>query len=219
MTPNVFLKNRPCVYGIRNLVNNKVYVGKTKCIHKRCHQYVYDFRHRAIGHLNDHLFNSMCKHGIEKFEMFPLEFCDVSMLAERELYWMVALGSLFKNRGYNLRADSSTGIMVSEETSAKISKNLKRQWSNGVRDDHSGKLKAAWVGRRDWKDVAANTLRRSITKWKYDVVMPNGDFKCDCTYADLTCMGIATVMSNFHRLRRDTVVCKGHNVTRKPIGE
>lgn len=219
MIPNAFLKGRPCVYGIRNLENNKVYVGKTKCIYKRCHQYTYDFQHRSIGHLNDYLFNSMCKHGIEKFEMFPLEFCDVSALAERELYWMVALGSLFRSRGYNLRADSSTGMLVSEETSAKISKNLKDQWSSGVRDNHSEKLKAAWVGRHDWKDAAASTLRKSITKWKYDVVMPDGDLKCDCTYADLTQMGITAVMSNFHRLCRDTVMCKGHKVTRKPIGE
>lgn len=219
MKPNPFLSNRPCVYGIRNTTNGKIYVGRTKCLWVRANQYVYDFRERSIGHINDYLYSAMSKVGIENFEIFPLEFCSAASLPEREMWWIIHLGSNDRNRGYNLRLDVDGSMVTSAETSEKISSNLKKQWAAGERDNHSEKLRNAWVGRDDWRETAGNTLRRSITKWQYDVTMPNGDIEEGVLYADLKSLGIEGVMSNFHRSAVNTVRHKNHTIRRYPFGE
>lgn len=137
MNPNKFIQSRPAIYGIRNLTNGKLYVGKTHCVYRRCAQYVYDYANRHIGHLNDYLFAAMRKVGINNFEMFVLEFCESEALSERELVWIINFNTTDRNCGYNLRLDSSSGMLAHADTKSKISKNLKRQWAEGIRDGHS----------------------------------------------------------------------------------
>lgn len=216
MKPNIYIKDRSGIYGLRNLVNGKIYVGKTKCFYKRCHQYVYDFRERKLGHLNDHLFNAMNKVGIENFEFFVLEFCDQSCLSERELYWMDQLKSCERNRGYNLRRDSSSGMITSDETSQKISSNLKRQWSQGVRDDHSDKMKRAWDSDPSKRVNQSKLMTRILTKYTYCVITPEGE-ETKVRYKDLVSMGLQSAMSSFARNKSDTVTVKGHTITRKVV--
>lgn len=219
MKPNSVLRNRPCVYGILNTINQKLYVGRSKCIYMRANQYIYDFQNRSIGHLNDYLFNAMSKMGIENFEIFPLEFCDVSFLPERELWWIIHLDTVNRNRGYNLRLDVEGKMSTSPETSRKISKNLREQWSNGERNGHAEKLSNAWVGRDDWRETAAATLRKSITKWQYNVTNPNGECVANIRYSDLKSMSLEGCLSNFHRSSSNTVSFKNYTITRFPIGE
>ena len=69
------------------------------------------------------------------------------MLAEKELFWIGRLRVTDRNVGYNLRLDSSTGMVTHSETSIKISNRLKKEWSEGVRDGHSDKLKVSWESR------------------------------------------------------------------------
>lgn len=218
MKPNKFLKNRPGIYGIRNLVNNKIYVGKTKCMYKRCHQYVYDFRERTIGHINDYLYNAMVKNGIDNFEFFPLEFCEIENLQERELSWMTELNSVDRNHGYNLRLDSSTGMIVSKSTSGKISNTLRKQWGDGKRDGHSEKMKEYWCGNTQRRRQQSKLFSKHRTKYEYEVHHPNGQIE-NCQYKRLCELGIKNVISNFHKQRTNSTVCKGFRVVRFNKGE
>lgn len=218
MTPNIFLKNMSGIYGIRNITNNKIYVGKTKCMYRRCHQYVYDFEKRAIGHLNDYLFNAMTKSGIDNFEFFPLEFTDIDNLAERELHWMNVLRSTDRNSGYNLRLDSSTGMICHDSTSAKISSNLKRQWSEGVRVNHSSKMKEYWEGNDQRRSDQSKRFSATKTRYEYDIF--KNDVLCEksCDYSTLCVYGLKNVVSNFHRKGSNVANHKGFTIVRKPKG-
>lgn len=218
MRKTIFLKGRSGIYGIVNSINNKIYIGKTKCMYKRCSQYEYDFKNRTLGHINDHLYNAMVKHGIESFDFIPLEFADVKLLTMLELEWIDRLESTDRNKGYNLRRDSSSSMIVHAETSSKISRNLKEQWSNGVRDDHSDKLKEYWDGNVIRKNQQSNLMSSVKTKYEYDVIHFNGSTEWGVNYSRLVELGLKNVISNFHRQKSDDVKCKGFRVIRRVKG-
>lgn len=210
------LKDRPLIYGIINTVNSKIYIGKTKCIYKRCAQYIYDFGNRVCGHLNDHLFNAMTKYGIENFDMVPIEFCNLENIAERELYWINYFKSNDRMYGYNLRLDSRTGMIAAPETIEKIRRNLKEQWVSGKRRLHGAKVSAKWDTTPERKEKMRTYFRELITKWKYIVTFPNGVVE-ECRFQRLKELGLGSVFSNFHRTKQDSVVCKHHKITRLKI--
>lgn len=215
MTPNIFLKGRSGIYGIRNVLNNKIYIGRTKCFYRRCHQHVRAFNKAVSKQINPHLFNSMSKHGIKHFEMFPLEFCNVDTMEEREQHWMYFFDSTNHKLGYNIRTDSEGGMNVSLETSEKISRNLKRQWAAGIRSGHSEKMKKSWGENNSVRRMRQGDLFRKIkTKYVYTIIFPNGDIEKNCRYSRLKELGLLNAMSAFHRSGKNKVAVKGHIITR-----
>lgn len=196
------------IYIIVNSINSKVYVGKTKRMHDRCSQYIYDFRERRIGHLNDHFFNALTKYGIANFSMVPWERCaDAEHCFERELFWIDYFKSTDRNRGYNLRRDSSTGMITHPETSAKIRSNLKDQWASGRRDEHGNKLKASWSKDQKRRTAQSVTLSKTLTRYFYRMYLT--DFYIDLNYQQLKILGFANIHSNYHRNKIDKTYCKG----------
>lgn len=77
--------------------------------------------------------NSIDKYKPENFTFSVLEFCSIDDLAEKELFWMVELESTNLEKGYNLRMDSSTGMITHDSTREKISNRMKKEYSNGTR--------------------------------------------------------------------------------------
>lgn len=83
----------PGIYVIKNLINNKVYVGKSKNCYKRLHQHLTDIKidNRNYNE-NPHLLNSFKKYGNENFDYYIAEkFNEFEdnievILSERELY-------------------------------------------------------------------------------------------------------------------------------------
>jgi len=218
MTPNKFLKEKPCIYGIRNLTNSKIYIGKTKCMYRRCQQYIYDFKNRSQGHINNYLYNAINKIGLDKFEMFPIEFCEIESLSEKELSWMVVLNSTNRNKGYNLRMDSSSGMITSPETSSKISINLKKQWASGMRKEHSSKLKDNWCGNEDRRKLQKEVMRKALTKYIYLVTKVTGE-TISYDYRQLVGMGLKNVIAAFHKKKSNNVKFKGFNIKRIRISK
>jgi group I intron endonuclease len=109
------------IYGIRNLVNGKIYVGKTGM----------NFgdrwdSHRSLlnngKHDNLHLQNAWNKYKEENFEFIVLEDCEVDELSEREKYYI----KLYKDMdlAYNIHDGGDEGYNLgkhlSEETKRKI---------------------------------------------------------------------------------------------------
>ena len=78
----------PAIYGIKNTVSGKMYVGKTTNVKRRF------TRHKTLlknnKHWNQHLQRSYNKNGINCFEYVILEMCEERELAETEQKWIDA---------------------------------------------------------------------------------------------------------------------------------
>ena len=90
------------IYKITNDINDKVYIGQTsKCRpNDRWSQQKSDSKNlREEDHSTLHL--AMHKYGVEKFHFEILEEVDISLLDEREIYWISFYNSKVPN-GYNI---------------------------------------------------------------------------------------------------------------------
>lgn len=109
------------IYLIRCLVNNKVYIGKAVCIYSRMHGHVSKLNSKCKDE-NAHLINAWHKYGRENFEYVVLEYLhlDEELLRERELYWQRVYKVTNRDKGYNFREDSDTGMICHPETREKM---------------------------------------------------------------------------------------------------
>lgn len=113
--------NRIGIYGIRNKINNKIYIGKTGM----------NFgdrwdSHRSLlknnKHDNPHLQRAWNKYGKDNFEFIVIEDCSIDVLEEREKYYI----KLYKDMelAYNIHdggnEGNNLGKPLSEETKRKI---------------------------------------------------------------------------------------------------
>jgi group I intron endonuclease len=199
-------KNKSGIYKVENIVNGKVYIGKTKNFYKRYHQYLYDIKSKNTNRINRYLLASIEKYGIESFTFKVVEFCDLEDIASRELYWIQELNSTNREYGYNLRLDSSTGMVTHPETSEKISKRLRREWESGARDSHSEKLKLSWKHRD--KLVQGLTFSKILTKYKYVITSQDGK-SVDMFYRDLKLNALHGVLGKFKKHKSNLVNFKG----------
>lgn len=112
------------IYLIRNLINGKVYIGKSKDIDQRIGQHIIMLNKKQRSHENDHLINAWFKYGKENFAYTVLEYLplDEKILSEKEIKYIDLYDSLNSKKGYNKRYDSSTGLIVSQETKDKLKK-------------------------------------------------------------------------------------------------
>lgn len=126
-------RNSGGIYKIENLINGKVYVGKTVNFRKRYVSYKSSYFNNTPRQINSYFRNAIDKAKPENFTFSVLEFCGVEIMAERELFWMVELSSTKPDSGYNLRMDSSTGMITHDSTREKISKRIKKEYVDGTR--------------------------------------------------------------------------------------
>jgi group I intron endonuclease len=122
--------NKSGIYCIRNKVNNKVYIGKAKCIYRRIRQHINNLNKKNRKEENDHLINAWHKYGRLNFEYFVIEYIPLDTLKERELYWQKVYKCTDRKRGYNFREDSETGCVVSQETRKKLSEAQVKRFSD-----------------------------------------------------------------------------------------
>jgi group I intron endonuclease len=117
------------IYLIRNIVNDKKYIGSTVSfqgfkIRWRRHK----TQLNGGYHANLHLQASWKKYGEENFEFTILEICQDDLLITREQKWIDHFISSDNKYGYNLREAGSHG-RHSEETKRKISESQKIRWA------------------------------------------------------------------------------------------
>lgn len=142
-------KGKCGIYCITNTYNDKVYIGKAKDIYNRIMQHRYHLRKRHKDE-NRHLIAAWHKYGEDAFVYSVIEEFDFDeqKLREREDFWIVKYNATDRNFGYNMRRDSSTGCLVSEETKELLSKvnsgegnpNYGNRWTDEQREAMS-KLK------------------------------------------------------------------------------
>lgn len=167
------------IYCIRNTVNSKVYVGKAKDIYTRIQNHIYTLRNKNKNE-NRYLINAWFKYGEDAFEYFvveELEF-DEENLKIRELYWIDNYKSADREFGYNLRRDSSTQMIVHEETKQLLSKrnlgennpNYGNKWSIEQRVKASIRLKESF--KNGSRSISPEACRKGIQtrneRWEKD---------------------------------------------------
>jgi group I intron endonuclease len=200
------------IYKITNTVNGKCYIGRTKCFYRRNSQYNTGFRKKSVKHINEYMLKSMVKYGYENFIFRIIEICEQDIIAEREVFWMDYFNSHDKSFGYNLRNDSDGGMITHPDTSIKISKRLKTEWENGVRDSHGLKLKESWL-RRD-RDEQSKLMSKTLTKYKY--VIRKDNYEEIVLYKKLSELGLKGCISKFFKYKTNKIEFKGWMIERIP---
>lgn len=154
------------IYIIRNLTNNKIYIGSTYCFRKRW----YDHKSRLNNnkHSSKHLQHSWNKYGKENFEFEIVSYIeDETKLLQYEQKWL----DFFKPE-YNSCpiAGNTRGRVVSEETRAKLkarrhteeSKQKMRRgtsWNKGLKTgplSEEDKLKKSLAAKKRWANYKQN---------------------------------------------------------------
>lgn len=208
------------IYCIKNLLDNKVYVGKSKNIWKRTYQYLYDIEHPQRENLNRHLLAAIEKHGLHNFELSILEVVPLNedLLSARELHWIDLLESTNRDKGYNLRVDSNSRCLCQDETLVKISNRLRKEWADGKRAEHGRKLSDNWRRGPDSRRVEQSVrLSSTLTKWKY--LLRKDGASVEVSYQGLVEKSLQNVLADFHKKECNCVMFKGFEITRIRIIE
>ena len=136
---------QPIIYGIKNLINEKIYVGKSINIklRKKAHENSF-VRKQAV---NIHLQRAVDKYGIENFEFIILEEVVLNTVNEKEQYWINYLKSYDEKFGYN-KTMGGDGGNLTIETKFKISQTSPNR-KVVYQFNSKGKLIKKWNGVRD----------------------------------------------------------------------
>lgn len=177
MKANLKDKNKIGIYVIRNLTNNKVYVGKAINIHRRIKQHITSLNTKSKDE-NIHLINSWHKYGRENFDYYVAEYLNEDkfktfkelqeVLKSKELEWMLKLRSLERDFGYNLRQDSEGGMIPSEETRKRLSEAGKKRFANPEeRKKLAQRSKEFWANNPDVKKQMKKKVAKARQQYRY----------------------------------------------------
>jgi group I intron endonuclease len=105
-----------CIYRLRNMINDKNYIGQTKNFERRMIRHEADSKHPEPMYK---IHRALKKYGFDNFEVTILEECQKEILDERETNWISHFDS--HNNGYNMTGGGS-GFGIGEgSASARIS--------------------------------------------------------------------------------------------------
>ncbi|MDP3987255.1 MAG: NUMOD3 domain-containing DNA-binding protein [Nanoarchaeota archaeon] len=145
------------IYYIKNILNNKIYIGSSINLETRFREHKNDLRNK--NHHSYHLQQAWNKYGEENFQFGIIEECKEKVkkfIIQREQYWLDFYKSYEKNSGYNICkiADSPLGTKRSEEDKRKMSESRKGRvaWNKGIPVREETKLKISEsLKKREWR--------------------------------------------------------------------
>lgn len=115
------------IYTIHNVLNNKIYVGKTNNPHRRWQRHIYAANGQASEKML-YVHRAIAKYGSDNF-VFSIfqQFESEKTAFAAEQYWIKNFNSRDLKCGYNLTdgGEGSSGRIVSPETRLKMSENHK----------------------------------------------------------------------------------------------
>jgi len=108
------------IYCIRNIINNKVYIGQSVDIKRRWRGHRYDLN--SNKHPNVHLQYAWNKYGKESFEFKVIHECSEDELDELEKYYIKLYNATDDKFGYCQKDGGQSNNHLSEESKEKIRK-------------------------------------------------------------------------------------------------
>lgn len=129
------------VYKIKNLINNKIYIGSTQ------KSFISRFTtHYTKLKTNNHkgywyLQNSVNKYGIENFEFEIIEICEKVLCLIKEEFWIDKFDSCNREFGYNIKKIPNGSPMQNQEVKLRMIDSLKKGYNSGRIQLNSGIFK------------------------------------------------------------------------------
>lgn len=151
------------IYCWHNLVTNKSYIGQTKNLLQRYKAFIRWNNKNYAG--KDTLINETREQysDMQYWEYKVLEYCDETLLDEREGYWIATLGTSDPNKGYNV----SIGTKHSQATKDKMSDSRKGEKCYWFGKHHSDETKEKLrIGHTGEKNVRWGTHHTEKAKRK-----------------------------------------------------
>lgn len=146
----------PVIYCIRNIINNKVYIGQTTNFRKRLIYHRHSLQKNK--HCSLYLQRAFNKYGINSFKVEILEKSNTENLFNKEVYWIEKMDSSNRNKGYNYLIKSSSPWYGprSEQHKLNLRKALK---GRVVSEEVKNMLKTMNIGRFvDGKSVNSRSI-------------------------------------------------------------
>ena len=164
-------KNKSGIYRWVNKVNNNSYIGSAINLSRRLYSHYHGNKSNII------LQQAILKHGLSNFSIEILEYCDKSVLIEREIFY---INSIKPEYNINPIAGSSLGAKHSEETRKKISDALKGRFTGennsqyglkGEKSFHFGKLRS-----KETREKMSKAKGSTIYVYNLDIILLNTFF-------------------------------------------
>jgi len=126
------MDNRPGIYKIVCLDNNKIYIGSSQTVRQRIINHKSDLR--SNKHQNTHLQRAWNKYQENGFKFELIQYCDIEVLLEREQFY-IDLYNCYKT-GFNRmpQAASPRGRKYTEEEKQKRALTRKSPWNKGLKN-------------------------------------------------------------------------------------
>ena len=221
------------IYCIRNTINQKVYIGKSVNIRQRIYNHIGSLNSKNVKRENQHFINAWWKYGSDNFEYFILETLNKNqenienIIKIKELFWMDYYESFNRKKGYNLRRDSSTKMIVHDETKIKNSISQKLRFSKFTKEEKQqwGKISSNfWKNNPEIKENMRQKVSNTHTKYlikQYskdgktlikvwdkvkDIVLKNPTYKTHNIYS--VCSGAKPTMYGYRwiKILKDDIV-------------
>jgi group I intron endonuclease len=167
-------KDGPCVYLIKNLLNNKIYVGSSIKGRRRLTQHKLSLS-RGV-HVNKYLQYSWDKHGPEAFELSIHEQCGEADRLIREQFWIDTFKSSNPEFGYNVT--HSTRSLAPAELRSRISKSYWENMTPAERDQACASRRKLWDD-AEWRAAReADLLKKGAKQRARRAADPEFNAKC-----------------------------------------
>ncbi|MFA5385561.1 MAG: GIY-YIG nuclease family protein [Eubacteriales bacterium] len=151
------------IYSIKNLCNEKQYIGQTLNLCKRKSYHFIALRNGS--HSNLHLQSAFTKYGENNFMFNVLEKVSENLLDIRECFWISFYKSNERKFGYNLESGGSLLKHHSEETKIKISKSKKGQGlGRSLSIEHRIKIGLSNKGKKFSEEICRKISERQLGK-------------------------------------------------------
>jgi group I intron endonuclease len=105
--------NKSGIYKITCVPTGKIYIGSSKNLSRRVRRH---FSKLSVNtHKNRYLQSAVDKYGLDSFRVDILEFCEVSELEARELYYFELTGCYNRTVGFNMVKTPGGGYCSGED--------------------------------------------------------------------------------------------------------
>jgi|ERR1700722_6091070 len=124
------------IYQIKNLLDNKIYIGQSINIKERWHRHKKNARRK----INHPLYDSINKYGVENFLFEIIKECETQEDADFfEKQFIILNNTTNRKNGYNLREGGRNGSKHTPESRKKLSEYRKGKpgWNKGILGEES----------------------------------------------------------------------------------